>query len=130
VPTTLYHERLPATQEAVPRARKHVLDALADIGVDDADLRFDVALTVSEAVGNAVRHAYPPGGPMGDIEVTLEDAGDDLVVTVQDFGVGMGNHDGGPGLGLGLSIMRSQTARFDVTSDTTGTTLSLHFRLP
>ena len=128
MPSTLYQERLPATPEAVRHARRNVLDALTEIGVNDPALLSDVALTVSEAVGNAVRHAYPQGDPLGDVEVTAE-TGDHLVVTVQDFGLGMNHDNGSHGLGLGLPIMRSQTRRLDVTSDSTGTTLRLHFRL-
>lgn len=126
----LYRERFPATPQAVRRARHDVLEALARSGFDDPQLLSDVALTVSEAVANAVRHAYPADDSAGEIDVTLTQAGEHIIVTVQDTGVGIGTHSSSDGLGLGLPIMHAQTDHLDVTSDTTGTTLSLRFKLP
>jgi two-component sensor histidine kinase len=55
------------------------------------------ALVVNELLGNALKHAFPPGRG-GGITVSLAVAGDAGVLTVSDDGVGLG--DQAPGFGL------------------------------
>jgi len=123
----LYRERLPATPAAVRLARHGVIDALTEAGIADAALLGDIALTVTEATTNAIRHAYPPGSD-GHVDVTVNRAPSSIIVTVSDDGEGMKQalpetH----GLGVGLAIMNSQTERVEIASDTTGTVVTLHF---
>jgi anti-sigma regulatory factor (Ser/Thr protein kinase) len=123
----LYHERLPATPAAVRLVRHGVSDALTEAGVSDVGLLADIALAVSEATTNAVRHAYPAGTD-GHIEVIVIRTAERIAITVSDEGAGMEdalNHTGG--LGVGLALMNSQTERLDIASDTTGTIVTLHF---
>jgi two-component sensor histidine kinase len=54
------------------------------------------ALVVNELLGNALKHAFPPGRA-GRIAVSLADHGATLQLTITDNGVGMG--DGQPGFG-------------------------------
>jgi len=93
---------------------------------DSSEIADPVALTVSEAVGNAVRHAYPGGTGMVEVEATMVEP--DLVVYVRDNGVGVGGRSGDPGLGLGVPIMR-HLARLRITRRPGGgTQVALRFR--
>ena len=63
-----------------------------------------VALAVSEAVTNAVLHAYVGRLP-GDIDITVCPEDDQLVVSVTDGGSGMMPRLDSPGAGLGLALI-------------------------
>jgi sigma-B regulation protein RsbU (phosphoserine phosphatase) len=78
----------------------------------------DVKLAVSEAVTNAIVHAYREGP--GEVVVSAEATEDDLVIVVSDSGGGMEPRPDSPGLGLGLSIIRSVTSRMEVSEATGG----------
>ena len=60
-----------------------------------------VALLVSEAVGNALRHAYPEGRS-GRVRVGLRRTGDGFELSVADDGVGI--PPGTPPTGFGLTV--------------------------
>jgi serine/threonine-protein kinase RsbW/stage II sporulation protein AB (anti-sigma F factor) len=65
----------------------------------------DVALAVSEAVSNAIVHAYVGRTP-GCIHVgAFATSGNGLVVSVTDNGLGMRPRPDSPGAGLGLTII-------------------------
>jgi anti-sigma regulatory factor (Ser/Thr protein kinase) len=49
------------------------------------EVLFDIDLAVEEASTNIVRHAYEPG-QVGDIRVRVETVGDDLLITLTDWG--------------------------------------------
>jgi serine/threonine-protein kinase RsbW len=104
---------MPARAEHVAVVRQ-VVGALASaVGLDETGVD-DVKLAVTEACTNVVRHAYRDAE--GRLEVTL--AADDgrLVVTVADHGRGIARaaaHD--DSTGLGLPLMRTLAAEFEVT---------------
>jgi two-component sensor histidine kinase len=126
----LYRERLSATPAAVRLARHGVSDALVRAGIADAALLADIALTVSEATTNAVRHAYPDGSD-GHVDVTVARTAESIIITVRDEGGGM--NEALPetrGLGVGLALMYSQTERLEIESDSAGTVVTLHFTAP
>ena len=127
MPSSSLRQSLNATPDAVPRARRLVCDFLNENHPDSDDLEHSVALAVSEAVGNAVRHAYPgEAGPV-EVEASVDDA--DLVVYVRDQGVGVAEGSEDPGLGLGMMIMR-QFGRLRIDPRPGGgTQVSLRFRL-
>jgi anti-sigma regulatory factor (Ser/Thr protein kinase) len=128
--TELYRRRFPATPEAVPVARHEVIDALTHAGLTSAALHANVALAVSEVVGNAVRHAYPPDRIDGHVDVAVTRADDNLTVTISDGGLGMEPRlPTQDSAGLGLAIMSAQAANLAVESDTTGTTVALGFSI-
>jgi stage II sporulation protein AB (anti-sigma F factor) len=93
--------RTHATPAAVPGVRRAVVDFAELHGVGIAP---DVALAVSEAITNAVLHAYRDGGN-GDVRVVACAEPDRLVVVVRDYGCGMSPHPDSPGLGLGLAVI-------------------------
>jgi serine/threonine-protein kinase RsbW/stage II sporulation protein AB (anti-sigma F factor) len=93
--------RTQATPSAVPGVRRAVVDFAELHGLGVAP---DIALAVSEAVTNAVLHAYRDGRP-GMMRVVACAEPHRLVVVVRDYGCGMSPHPNSPGLGLGLSVI-------------------------
>jgi anti-sigma regulatory factor (Ser/Thr protein kinase) len=66
-----------------------------------------IALAVSEAVTNAVLHAYRYDGKRGEVVLEVEPAAgsDALLVRVRDAGCGMSPRPDSPGLGMGLPLI-------------------------
>ena len=115
---------LPATPDSVPAAR-HVVARLAeDVGAPT----LDVKIAVSEAVGNAVVHAYRDGDP-GTIEVSAGVDDEKLVVVVADHGVGMSPNPDSPGLGFGLPLIGNVVEDLHVEADSVGTRVTMVFPL-
>ena len=129
---TILRLRLAAVPTSLPEARHAVLAALDDAAVGDAVNRSSVALAVSEAFGNAVRHAYvdDPASQVVDVAVVTDDRG--VTITVADRGIGCAraHNGGGRGLGLGLKLIDqlATTSTIDSTSD--GTTVTMRFARP
>jgi anti-sigma regulatory factor (Ser/Thr protein kinase) len=92
---------LPAVPESAPVARGAVMEALAGVAVD----RDAVGVVVSEAVANAVMHAYRDRGAPGRVRVAVEVGDERLELEVSDDGVGMAPRMDSPGAGLGLPLM-------------------------
>jgi anti-sigma regulatory factor (Ser/Thr protein kinase) len=102
--------RTHATPAAVPGVRRAVVDfaELHGVGVPP-----DVALAVSEAITNAVVHAYRDGDS-GDLRVVACAEPDRLVVVVRDYGCGMKPNPDSPGLGLGLAVIGRVAAELNI----------------
>lgn len=116
--------RFPATPEHVPLMRHRVRQVIAELGVDvDA-----VALAVTEAVANAVRHAYPEGG--GEVRLVVSGDADEVVVLVTDEGIGVRGFTAsrGPGSGLGLGLIRALADRARIEPSSDGTLVEMVFR--
>lgn len=90
----------------------------------------DVALAVSEAVANAVMHAFRGIGDRGTLMVEAAVRDEWLDVHVTDDGSGMAPRDDSPGLGLGLPLIRHLADEFDYRRPEagTGTELWMRFR--
>jgi anti-sigma regulatory factor (Ser/Thr protein kinase) len=94
-----------ASPGAIPELR-HVTTAFArEHCGEDQQLVDDIALAVTEAGGNVVRHAYD-NPPAGRIDLAAWIRGDELIVEVSDSGVGINAAAGSSGLGLGLPLIR------------------------
>jgi stage II sporulation protein AB (anti-sigma F factor) len=102
--------RTHATPAAVPGVRRAVVDFAELHGVGVAP---DVALAVSEAITNAVVHAYRDGDS-GDLRVVACAEPDRLVVVVRDYGCGMKPNPDSPGLGLGLAVIGRVAAELNI----------------
>ena len=127
MPFTTVRHVLTARPDAVPKARRLIRSYVEVHCPDAAAIREDVALAVSEAVGNAVRHAY--AGSQGDIELSAQVEGDCLVVVVRDWGVGWRpSHD--PGLGLGVPLMRTMGELSVTRAEDGGSRVVLRFPCP
>jgi serine/threonine-protein kinase RsbW len=90
----------------------------------------DVALAVSEAVSNAVVHAFRGIGDRGTLMVEVAVEEEWLDVHVTDDGSGMAPRDDSPGLGLGLPLIRHLTDEVDLRRppDGIGTEVWMRFR--
>jgi anti-sigma regulatory factor (Ser/Thr protein kinase) len=121
----IVRQRLPANPASLRVARHATIDALAQAGVVDPQLLAAIALAVSEAFGNAVRHAYPDA--VGDVDVRVDYGTNEISVTVADTGVGIAHPPQEPGLGLGLQLIDALTITRTIDSDPTGTTLTMRF---
>ena len=104
----------PATPECVPAARRHVVAYLRDADCVPVALD-DVALAVSEAVTNAVLHAYCHRDEPGEVRISVEaDTGvEEVLIQVDDDGRGMAPRTNSPGAGVGLSVIGTVTTRFE-----------------
>ncbi len=91
-----------ATPNSVAAARAALAEFAASAGASAAQVD-NVRLAVSEAVTNAVLHAYR--GRPGEIQVTAALAGRELWILVSDEGGGMQPQADRPGLGLGLGLI-------------------------
>jgi anti-sigma regulatory factor (Ser/Thr protein kinase) len=92
---------LPAVPESAPLARGAVMEALAGVAVD----RDAVGVVVSEAVANAIMHAYRDQDEPGRVRVSVDVDGERLELAVSDDGVGMRPRPDSPGAGLGVPLM-------------------------
>jgi serine/threonine-protein kinase RsbW/stage II sporulation protein AB (anti-sigma F factor) len=119
--------RFPAHPDQIAVARHAAITYAAEHG--DMDLHA-IALAVSEAVSNAVIHAYRhANGQPGEVELILEGVLDDgLRIVVSDNGLGMAPRPDSPGLGLGLPLIRRLADRVEVQAlPAGGTQLCMHF---
>jgi anti-sigma regulatory factor (Ser/Thr protein kinase) len=89
----------PAIPDSVGTARRSVLAHLSALETSDPPLS-DIGLAVSEAVTNAVHHAYVGQEP-GPVRVRVAVQPPVVEVMVQDEGSGMVPRPDSPGLGLG-----------------------------
>ena len=125
VEATLLDVDLPAEPRSASRARRAVLDALSGVAVDkDA-----VGIVVSEAVTNAVVHAYRDQTSVGRVHVSASLDEQGVEVAVDDDGLGMRPRTDSPGVGLGLPLMGDLADRVDISSRAPGTRIAAFFTL-
>jgi serine/threonine-protein kinase RsbW len=106
-------KRLPARPQSIARLR-HAASAFAGKYGASESQREDIALAVSEAVSNAVRHAYPDHSGDGMVELHARIRGAMLEVLVCDDGQGMRPCGMSPGLGFGLALIGQVTQAMQV----------------
>jgi serine/threonine-protein kinase RsbW len=116
-----------ATPKLIPTFRHRARDFAVAHGATKKVVEA-IALAVTEAVTNVVKHAYEPGA--GDRAVWLKGsvAGDLLEITVSDRGLGF-RESAHPGLGVGLSIIADASAALDIDQSANGTALRMRFPL-
>jgi serine/threonine-protein kinase RsbW len=119
---------LPAVAGSVTALRWMARDFACDRGADEG-LAGDVMLAVSEAVTNAVKHAYPARGG-GEVELLATVAGGkQLEVIVRDEGAGFRPGASQEGLGAGLMLMRECAEAVEVDEGPEGVTVRMTFQL-
>jgi anti-sigma regulatory factor (Ser/Thr protein kinase) len=115
---------LPADARFLTMARRAMDEYLDEAGLV-GDEREDLVLALDEACANVIRHAFPGG--FGRISMTAERCEQEVVVQVEDDGVGFdasaprpkpGPYDTS---GRGLSIIRGVMTSVDVDSSAGGT---------
>jgi serine/threonine-protein kinase RsbW len=109
-----FHEAAPAVPESVGRLRRAVAEFARGQGADETVV-MAVQLAASEALSNAVIHAFVDRPAPGTLTVSAVRNGDAICVVVRDDGSGMRARPDSPGLGIGMPLM-------------TGTTQALKFR--
>ncbi len=122
------NESYPAVPEVVPLARRALASVAAAAGA--AGERLDeIRLAVSEALTNAVVHAYR-NGEAGRLHVTAAVASDELWVLIGDDGRGLHAWNDSQGLGIGLSLISGLSDDFAVvTRASGGTEVQMRFDL-
>jgi len=118
----------------LPRLALSGLDRELHVG---DELLADLKLAVTEACGNAVRHAYPDSG--GEVSISFVVADDVLEMIVEDQGTGLDREsllDGEPPArplegGMGMAIIRTIADELDVRvgADGRGTIVRMTKRL-
>jgi serine/threonine-protein kinase RsbW len=96
---------LPAVPESVPLARERVTAWVDQLNPSE-EHRYAIQTVVTEAVGNAVVHAYrdrsdDPGG----VRIQGVAGNSRLKLCIEDGGIGMGPRPDSPGLGMGLPLI-------------------------
>jgi stage II sporulation protein AB (anti-sigma F factor) len=111
----------------VPRARQDVTEFARAVGAEDKRLHH-IRLAASEALTNAVLHAYEEPG--GTINVSAAHVSGELWVIVTDHGAGLRVRRQSRGLGLGLALIAQLVDDFQILSrGSGGTELRMEFRL-
>jgi len=122
------NESYLAVPESVPVARRALAAVAAAAGA--AGERLDeIRLAVSEALTNAVVHAYR-NGEIGRLHVTAAVASDELWVLIGDDGRGLHAWNDSQGLGIGLSLISGLSDDFAIlTRASGGTEVQMRFDL-
>jgi PAS domain S-box-containing protein len=115
---------LPAEPESLPGLRRRLARFLDAAGADAAET-YEITLTVCEAAGNAIEHAYGPGDASFDVEARLD--ADELVATVSDRGHWRERR--GAHRGRGLNIIEGLMDQVEVSSEQGGTVVRMRRRL-
>lgn len=124
---TAIHRRLPASVAALPQLRSVVRSfATGRCGADE-DQSALIALAVTEAATNVVRHAYP--GRPGMIDFQAESNGNELRIRIGDGGVGISSGSPNSGIGAGLQIMQGLAETHIDSQPGRGTEVELVFRV-
>lgn len=109
----------PAVAGSVALARAAVVGFAQRAGASQATVEA-VQLGVSEAVTNAVVHAYSDAAEPGAVEVAAALAEGELWVIVADAGSGLRPRRDGPGLGLGLGLIAQVSDGVDLEHRASG----------
>jgi signal transduction histidine kinase len=120
----VYERLLPAVPATVSQTRRELDDGLRGHGVDGAE-RADIALLLSEATTNVVRHAYQDGRP-GPLYVVAVLRGHSLELSVIDHGTGLGQRAGDAATGLGVRLMRRLADNLDIVSGASARGTAVH----
>jgi serine/threonine-protein kinase RsbW len=122
-------ECLPAHPHSVALLRHAVTGLAVDGGASQRQCE-DIALAVSEAVSNVVRHAYGRRVPVGAValEATIVDGS--LIVVISDDGHGISASGSGGAMGLGLDLIERVAERCELhVGDPIGLRLRMSFAI-
>jgi anti-sigma regulatory factor (Ser/Thr protein kinase) len=115
---------LPAEPESLALLRRRLGRYLHAVEATD-DVAYEVTLTVCEAAGNAIEHAYGPADATFDVEVSFENG--TLLAVVRDRGSWRERR--GTHRGRGLKIIEGLMDDVEVTSEPDGTVIRMRRRL-
>jgi two-component sensor histidine kinase len=130
VNTDRLFSELCAEVQANFQSSKVLVSCHSNLGVISGDHAVSAALIVIEAVTNALRHGFPED-QAGTINVLLEPAGEDGLLTICDDGIGSSDDDDPAGMGLELiSALTSQLEGWLTLSQTQGGGRTVAVRFP
>jgi serine/threonine-protein kinase RsbW len=115
-------ERLPASVDSVAAARRAIRRFVLELEVD-VDV---IVLAVSEAVANAVLHAYVEQAD-GTIDLSAHAQPFEVTVTIRDHGSGFAAAPPSTGAGYGLKIIRRLAQHVALKESGDGVELTMHF---
>ena len=125
-----FHEAAPAVPESVGRLRRAVAEFARTQGANDEVVN-SVQLASSEAMSNAVMHAFVDQPAPGTLTICAAREGDAICVVVRDDGSGMKPRPDSPGLGIGLPLMTGTTQALNFSEvPEGGTKVTMRFALP
>jgi serine/threonine-protein kinase RsbW len=118
---------LPAVASSVGPLRRRATAFARAVGASE-DIARAVELAVSEAVTNAVLHAYAGREP-GPVSVRCQGDSERMVVEVVDAGVGIAARNDSPGVGHGLALVGALAHTLEIAprSDGRGTVVTMAF---
>jgi serine/threonine-protein kinase RsbW len=118
-----------ATRRAPGEGRRAVSEFAASAGATARALGA-IAVCVSEAMTNAVVHAYRHEDRPGRVDVEAELDGDALCVRIRDQGGGLQPRLDSPGLGMGLPLIAKLSSSLEILApEHGGTELMMRFDL-
>jgi PAS domain S-box-containing protein len=115
---------LPAEPESLALLRRRLERFLHAAGADELE-SYEIMLTVCEAAGNAIEHAYGPGDASFDVEAAL--VADELVASVRDRGNWRDRR--GEHRGRGIKIIMGLMDDVNIESQNGGTLVTMRRRL-
>ena len=115
---------LPAEPESLALLRRRLGRFLHAAGADELE-SYEIMLTVCEAAGNAIEHAYGPGDASFDVEAAL--VADELVASVRDSGSWRDRRD--EHRGRGIKIIEGLMDDVNIESQNGGTLVTMRRRL-
>ena len=120
-------ERLPAGPQSIGLLRRAVVEFASDCGATESQ-RESIAVAVSEALSNVVKHAYVGRETPGSVAVEAFVRERALVVVVCDEGIGMRTGDS-RGVGMGLRIIFQLTERLEFVDTMPGARVRMTFTI-
>jgi anti-sigma regulatory factor (Ser/Thr protein kinase) len=124
-PAASFGFRLQARPSSAVLLRRKLQDWLLTRGISKRE-QFDILLAASEAFANAVEHPQLPAAGVVDVEASVD--GEDLELTIRDYGVWRNERERSEG-GLGFPIMWTVMQDVEVDSQREGSTITLRRRL-
>ncbi len=121
------HEQLPARPQSIGPLRHAVAEFAGSSGAS-ARQRAAIGLAVSEALNNAVTHAYVDRQP-GVMAVKAQIHDRSLEVVVVDEGRGMRPRLDSPGSGLGLPMIARLAEDLEISDRMPGTAVRMTFAI-
>ncbi len=119
----------PARPASVVEARRGLTEFAAASGAEPRVVEA-VRLASSEALTNAVRHAYQDACGPGEVHVTAAAVSGELWVLIADDGSGLAPRADRPGLGFGLALITQLSDSVTIASRANGgTEVRMRFNL-
>jgi len=123
------HRRWPADPRELGAIRAEVRRWLATLRLTEGAQQ-DLVLAVSEAVSNAIEHAYLPAAPDDSVELSFWTDSRSVHVEITDYGGWRAPSSRPTGRGLGIPLMQRLTQSVMIHYDARGTRVLLSHDLP